>query len=120
MRAAALVGAAVSAAQAAPAKTDAQLKLGLYSITYLGVWYSGAALTIEEVIDRAKKFGYDGVEIDGKRPHGDPLDCRSTNAATSSATPKRKASSSTPSPATTISAAPCRNTAKRSCSTCAS
>ena len=73
-RTAALAGAAVSAAQAAPAKTDAQLKLGLYSITYLGVWYNGPALTIEEVIDRAKKFGYDGVEIDGKRPHGDPLD----------------------------------------------
>ncbi len=29
---------------------------------------------MEEVIDRAKKYGYDGVEIDGKRPHGDPLD----------------------------------------------
>ena len=50
------------------------MKLGLYSITYLGVWYNGTALTIEEVIDRARKFGYDGVEIDGKRPHGDPLD----------------------------------------------
>lgn len=59
---------------AAPSKTDAGVKLGLYSITYLGVWYNGAALTVEEVIDRAKKFGYDGVEIDGKRPHGDPLD----------------------------------------------
>ena len=27
-----------------------------------------------EVIDRARKYGYDGVEIDGKRPHGNPLD----------------------------------------------
>jgi len=59
---------------AAPPKSEAGVKLGLYSITYLGVWYNGAALTVEEVIDRAKKFGYDGVEIDGKRPHGDPLD----------------------------------------------
>jgi sugar phosphate isomerase/epimerase len=50
------------------------MKLGLYSITYLGVWYRGRALTIEELIDRARDYGYDGVEIDGKRPHGNPLD----------------------------------------------
>ena len=73
-RTAALACAAVSTSQAGPSKADAPLKLGLYSITYLGVWYRGAALTVEEVIDRAKEFGYDGVEIDGKRPHGAPLD----------------------------------------------
>lgn len=50
------------------------MKVGLYSITYLGVWYHGPALTLFELIDRAKQFGYDGVEIDGKRPHGSPLD----------------------------------------------
>jgi sugar phosphate isomerase/epimerase len=50
------------------------MKLGLYSITYLGVWYRGRALTIEELIDRARDYGYEGVEIDGKRPHGNPLD----------------------------------------------
>ena len=50
------------------------MKLGLYSITYLGVWYRGRALTVEELIDRARAYGYDGVEIDGKRPHGNPLD----------------------------------------------
>jgi sugar phosphate isomerase/epimerase len=50
------------------------VKLGLYSITYLGVWYRGPALTIEQLIDRARQYGYDGVEIDGKRPHGNPLD----------------------------------------------
>ena len=50
------------------------MKLGLYSITFLGVWYRGDALPLEEVIKRAKKYGYDGVEIDGKRPHGNPLD----------------------------------------------
>jgi hypothetical protein len=50
------------------------MKLGLYSITYLGVWYRGRALTIEELIDRAREYGYEGVEIDGKRPHGNPLD----------------------------------------------
>ncbi|MBI3697300.1 MAG: sugar phosphate isomerase/epimerase, partial [Acidobacteria bacterium] len=46
------------------------MKIGLYSITYLGVWYRGPALTLEQLIDRARKYGYDGVEIDGKRPHG--------------------------------------------------
>ena len=50
------------------------MKVGLYSITYLGLWYRGEALGLEEVIERARKYGYDGVEIDGKRPHGNPLD----------------------------------------------
>jgi len=50
------------------------MKLGLYSITYLGIWYRGEALPLPEVIKRAKKYGYDGIEIDGKRPHGNPLD----------------------------------------------
>jgi sugar phosphate isomerase/epimerase len=50
------------------------MKIGLYSITYLGLWYRGPALTIEDVIERARTYGYDGIEIDGKRPHGNPLD----------------------------------------------
>jgi sugar phosphate isomerase/epimerase len=50
------------------------IKVGLYSITFLGVWYQGKALTIEQVIGKAKEYGYDGVEIDGKRPHGNPND----------------------------------------------
>jgi sugar phosphate isomerase/epimerase len=70
VQAAAAAG-ALSAAKAAP---TADVKLGLYSITYGGVWYRGDALTVEQVIGRAKKFGYQGVEIDGKRPHGNPLD----------------------------------------------
>ena len=49
------------------------LKVGLYTITYLGIWYRGNALSLEDVIRRAKKYGYDGVEVDGKRPHGHPL-----------------------------------------------
>src|SRR5215831_17555061 len=52
----------------------ADVKIGLYSITYGGVWYRGDALSVEQVIGRAKKYGYEGVEIDGKRPHGNPLD----------------------------------------------
>ena len=50
------------------------MKIGLYSITFLGLWYRGKALSLEEVIQRAKEYGYDGIEIDGKRPHGNPLD----------------------------------------------
>jgi sugar phosphate isomerase/epimerase len=50
------------------------MKLGLYSITYMGLWYRGEALTIPQMISRAKAYGYDGIEIDGKRPHGNPLD----------------------------------------------
>jgi sugar phosphate isomerase/epimerase len=50
------------------------MKLGLYSITYLGIWYDGEPLTLPELIKTAKRFGYDGIEIDGKRPHGNPLD----------------------------------------------
>jgi len=58
--------------QASPKKASG-MKVGLYTITYLGVWYRGDALTLEEAIGRAKKYGYDGVEVDGKRPHGHPL-----------------------------------------------
>jgi sugar phosphate isomerase/epimerase len=50
------------------------MKLGLYSITYLGLWYRGEALSLAQMIKRAKLYGYDGIEIDGKRPHGNPLD----------------------------------------------
>jgi len=57
---------------------QADIKVGLYSITYGGVWYRGDALTVEQVIGRAKQFGYQGVEIDGKRPHGNPLDMPKT------------------------------------------
>jgi len=65
---------AAVAAQALSATPAAIIKLGLYSITYGGVWYRGDALTLEQVIARARGFGYQGVEIDGKRPHGNPLD----------------------------------------------
>jgi protein FrlC len=58
----------------APKPRNSGMKVGLYSITFLGVWYRGEALSLEDVIRRAKKYGYQGVEIDGKRPHGNPLD----------------------------------------------
>jgi sugar phosphate isomerase/epimerase len=75
VRSAALAGGALGAGEAARAAAPAaEIKIGLYSITYGGVWYRGDALTVEQVIGRARQFGYQGVEIDGKRPHGNPLD----------------------------------------------
>jgi sugar phosphate isomerase/epimerase len=50
------------------------MKIGLYSVTYAGLWYNGPALGFEELVKRARDCGYDGVELDGKRPHGSPLD----------------------------------------------
>ncbi len=55
-------------------KKKSNMKVGLYSITFLGIWYRGEALSLEEMIKRAKSYGYEGIEIDGKRPHGNPLD----------------------------------------------
>src|ERR1051326_2329184 len=75
VQSAALAASAMGAADLGhAAASPADVKIGLYSITYGGVWYRGDALTVEQVIGRAKKFGYQGVEIDGKRPHGNPLD----------------------------------------------
>jgi len=50
------------------------IKLGLYSITYGGIWYVGKALTFDEFCKQAKEAGFDGVELDNKRPMGSPLD----------------------------------------------
>lgn len=50
------------------------MKISLYSISYLGIWYAGPALDFETFVKRAKDYGYDGVELDGKRPHGNPMD----------------------------------------------
>ena len=69
-----MAGALGTVRPAGAEKPTVGIKVGLYSITYLGVWYRGDALTLEQVIERAKEYGYQGVEIDGKRPHGDPLD----------------------------------------------
>lgn len=75
MQAAALAAGAFGISDGIRAAVPAsEIKIGLYSITYGGVWYRGEPLSAEQVIQRAKKFGYQGVEIDGKRPHGNPLD----------------------------------------------
>lgn len=52
----------------------ARIKLGLYSISYGGIWYKGEALSFDQLCQKAKEYGYDGVELDNKRPMGNPLD----------------------------------------------
>jgi len=46
-RTAALTAGALGASAATAAAGPAEVKVGLYSITYLGVWYRGGALTLE-------------------------------------------------------------------------
>ena len=57
------------------------IKLGMYSMSYSGVFFNGPGLTMEEVIQRAKKYGYQGIELSGKRPHGNPLDMPKSRCA---------------------------------------
>jgi len=50
------------------------MKISLYTVSYMGIWYDGPALRFEDIVKRAKDYGYDGIELDGKRPHGNPMD----------------------------------------------
>ncbi len=74
LAAAGLTGVAPSPAQERHLPAKPGIKVGLYSITFLGVWYQGKALTLEQMVQKARQYGYDGIEIDGKRPHGNPND----------------------------------------------
>lgn len=53
---------------------NGKIKLALYSISYGGTYYQGDALPFDEVCRRAKDYGYEGVELDNKRPYGNPMD----------------------------------------------
>ncbi len=77
--AAMLGGVTPAANSASPEKVQkagksASIKLGLYSISYGGIWYKGEALSFDELCKRAKESGFDGVELDNKRPMGNPMD----------------------------------------------
>lgn len=50
------------------------MKLGLYSITYRGVWYKGEALDVFQLVRLAKSQGWEGLELDTERPHAAPMD----------------------------------------------
>ena len=50
------------------------MKIGLYSVTYRGVWYRGPSLDVFSVMRLAKQQGWEGVELDAERPHAAPMD----------------------------------------------
>jgi sugar phosphate isomerase/epimerase len=50
------------------------MKIGIYSITYLGIWYRGEAMDLRGLMRFAKTEGWEGVEFDTKRPHAAPMD----------------------------------------------
>jgi sugar phosphate isomerase/epimerase len=49
------------------------MELGLFSISYAGLW-GQAALDLRAVVRRAAELGFDAVMLAGKRPHLSPLD----------------------------------------------
>ena len=50
------------------------MKIGLYSITYRGVWYRGDAIDVFNLVRLAKRQGWEGLELDTERPHAAPMD----------------------------------------------
>jgi sugar phosphate isomerase/epimerase len=50
------------------------MRVSLYTITLSGGYYDGPPVPLLEIFPKAKAWGYDGVEIEAKRPHGNPMD----------------------------------------------
>ncbi len=50
------------------------MKIGIYSITYRGIWYRGPALDVFSLVHLAKEQGWEGLELDTERPHAAPMD----------------------------------------------
>src|SRR5262245_18212399 len=50
------------------------MKIGLYSITYRGVWYRGEAVDVFGLVPLARQQGWEGLELDTERPHAAPMD----------------------------------------------
>jgi len=50
------------------------MKLGIYSISYYGVWYKGEAVDLHSLLRLAKSQGWEGVELHSERPHAAPMD----------------------------------------------
>lgn len=50
------------------------MKIGIYSITYRGIWYKGPAVDVFTLLELAKKQGWEAVELDAERPHAAPMD----------------------------------------------
>lgn len=50
------------------------MKIGMYSITYRGVWYRGPAIDVFRLVRLANQQGWEGLELDTERPHAAPMD----------------------------------------------
>jgi len=50
------------------------MKIGMYSITYRGVWYDGGAIDMKDMMRFIKKEGWEGIEFDTERSHAAPMD----------------------------------------------
>ena len=50
------------------------MKIGLHSISYAGYFYEGGHVPLRDMIPKAAKMGYEGVEVMAKRPLASPLD----------------------------------------------
>ena len=50
------------------------MKIGLYSVTYRGVWYRGDAIDLFSLVRLASQQGWEGLELDAERPHAAPMD----------------------------------------------
>ncbi len=50
------------------------MKLGLYTVSYQGLWYAGPYVPLEKLIPKIAAFGFDGISFSGKRHHASPLD----------------------------------------------
>src|SRR5689334_18806505 len=57
-----------------PAAGRRGMKIGLYSITYRGVWYRGGAIDVFSLVRLASEQGWEGLELDAERPHAAPMD----------------------------------------------
>lgn len=53
------------------------MKIGIYSVTYRGVWYKGSEIDVFDLLPLAKAQGWEGVELDTERPHAAPMDLSS-------------------------------------------
>ncbi|NIA14018.1 MAG: TIM barrel protein [Nitrospiraceae bacterium] len=53
------------------------MRIGMYSVTYRGVWYEGEAIDVFSLLRLAKEQGWEGVELDTERPHAAPMDLSS-------------------------------------------
>jgi sugar phosphate isomerase/epimerase len=53
------------------------MKIGLYSVTYRGVWYEGDGINVFDLMPLASNPGWEGIELDTERPHAAPMDLSS-------------------------------------------